>query len=258
MSQHITLTTDFGQRDPHVAFIKGVLTSQCPDAQIIDLSHEIPRKSALEGALFLASAIPHFPKSTVHIACIATGKTPIAVYIADQYVICPDNGILTFLEEQHPVEVTRDLSASELNMIDEGQSYFGRDVFAPNAAALASGKSISDIGAPLERIRKLNYHKPDTRNPTQIKGQVIHVDHFGNLMTNISKSILEGLKVTQIEVSGFPIEGISTSFADVPDGSPLALIGEAGLLEIAYNNDRADERLSTKEGNNVFVTVQPK
>lgn len=256
MALLVTLTTDFEERDPHVAFVKGVLCSRCPGAQIVDLTHEIPRKNVMEAALFVAGATPYFPKGTVHIVCVFAGARPIAVSINDQFIVCPDNGVVSFLAEEYEIQEVREITNPDLILSNGGQTYFGRDVFAPVAAALASGESISDVGDVVDDITLMDFPKPKKEGSSSVSGQVIHVDHFGNLVTNIHRGFLSGLEVTKIEVAGFPIHGISDTYADVEVGTPLVLIGSAGLLEIAYNGDRADTRLNTRIGNMVELTVK--
>lgn len=257
MSSLITLTTDFEERDPHVAFLKGVLCSRCPGTQIIDLSHEIPRKNVMEAAMFIAGAVPYFPKGTIHIVCVAAGAAPIAMQINDQYVLCPNNGVASLLMDQHPIQEVRTITNPDLDLSNKGQTFFGRDIFAPTGAFLASGSSFAEVGPVLDNIAHLNYSKPQREGSSSIKGQIIHIDHFGNLLTNIHASFVDGLKVSRVEVTGFPINGLSNGYADVEAGSPLAMFGSAGLLEIAYNGDRVDSRLHARVGNTVELTVSP-
>jgi S-adenosyl-L-methionine hydrolase (adenosine-forming) len=253
MSGLVTLTTEFEEKDPHVAFIKGVLCSRCPGLSIVDLTHRIGRQNVLEAALYVAGSVPYFPDDTVHMVCVADGPSSIAVSVDNQYIVCPDNGIVSLLANKIPLSEVRRISNPDLQLTHSGQVYYGRDLFAPVAAHLASGGAFSDVGEVIENVKELNFPWA-AKEGKLIKGQVIYVDHFGNLMTNISENALSGINADVVEVGGFPIHGISETFSDAEVGTPLALIGSAGLLEIAYNGDRADTRLNAKIGNTVVIT----
>jgi S-adenosylmethionine hydrolase len=253
----VTLTTDFGEREPFVAAVKGVLFTRCPGVQVVDLSHEIPRQSVMEGALFLARAVPYFPRGTVHLVGVSPGPAPIAVSINGQQIVCADNGVVTLLAERHSIEEKRLLNIPEEVRAQRGQTFFARDVFAPVAARLAVGTRWEELGAALEKVTLLDVPKPKRESAAVVTGRIMHVDRFGNLITNIHSSCLEGLTVTNVEVGFFPIGPLRGSYGDVPEGKPLALYGSAGYLEIAYNRDRADTRLEMGPAVIVKLNVQP-
>jgi S-adenosylmethionine hydrolase len=256
MASLVTLTTDFEERDANVASIKGILYSRCPGVQVEDLSHDIPRNHITEAALFLAGAIPYFPKGTVHIACIAAGSSPIAVSIEGQTVLCPDNGVVTFLGKHYTIGEARTISNSEVVRSGSGQTFFGRDVFALAAALLAAGGQLSELGEVIDSPKLLDLPELKLDGATSIGGQVILVNRFGSLISNIHESDLGGSAVARVEVADFPIGGIADGYGQVGAGLPLALFGSSGYLEIAYNGDRADTRLNARIGNNVNVTLE--
>jgi S-adenosylmethionine hydrolase len=257
MAPIVTFTTDFEEREPYVASAKGVLCSRCPEAQIVDLSHQIPRQNIPEGALFIAGAVPYFPAGSIHIVAVASGALPIVARLHQQLVICPNNGLLTLLTERYAIEEARAITNPVLNLSAGGQTYFARDVFAPTAALLASGAPLQEVGEPVETLVRLALPKPRKEAGRLVVGQIIHVNRFGSLVTNIHRSFLEGASVTRVVVGDFPIGPLSESYTQVEAGHPLALYGSAGYLEIAYNDDRADRRLNKGIGILVNVEIQP-
>jgi S-adenosylmethionine hydrolase len=256
MSTLVTLTTDFGARDPSVAAIKGVLYQLCQHAVLVDLSHGLPRDDPMACALYVAGAIPHFPSGTIHLVDVNPGPTPVAVAVAGQYVVCPDNGILTVLQDRVPVEAIHAIALPEALEGGYWQVFFGREVFAPAVAHLADGKPVAELGEPIEELVRLSLPQPSLQPHHWIKGEVIHVDAFGNLITNIHKSMLDTVDVVRIGVETFWLDRLHTSYADVPVGSPLALYECAGYLQIAYRGDRADKRLRAGNGCPVKVVIR--
>ena len=251
----VTLTSDFEEHDPFVASTKGVLYTQCPGVQIVDLSHQIHRQSVREGALFIAGAVPYFPPGTIHIVAVNSGACPIAVSLGGQVILCPDNGLLTLLAEQNQIDEARAITNPKLNLAQGNQTYFARDVFAPAAAMLARGGSLGDMGERIEKVTKLNLPRATKENGL-VLGRTIHVNRYGSLVTNIHKSFLKGSTVTEVKIGGFPVGPLSASYSQVKVGFPLALFGSSGYLEIAYNGDRADTRLNL--GIDIIVSVATK
>lgn len=257
MSSIVTLTTDFGEADAFVACTKGAIYSGCPDVELVDLSHEIPRGNVREAALFIAEAIPYFPKDTIHIVAVASGRIPLAVSINEQIVICPDNGVLTLLAERHLISEARAITNPDLHPAHGGQTYFSRDIFAPAAALLASGGPFEDVGDVIENVAILDLPKPEKESKNRITGTIMHVNRFGTLVSNIHESFLEGATVNNVEVGTFALDKLSDSYGDVEPGCPVALFGSGGYLEFAYNGDRADKRLNMGVGIIVNVGIEP-
>jgi len=250
----VTLTTDFEEREPYVASTKGVLLSRCPGAQIVDLTHAIPRGNLMEAGLFTAGSVPHFPKETVHIVAVGSAPPPIAIRIADQFLVTSDSGIVTLLAERFPIEEARAISHPDLIPTGGGQIYYARDVFARAAAVLASGGPMEDLGERVERPVLVEMSRPQKDGARALVGRTIHVNRFGSLLTNIHRSTLEGRSVKRITAGDFPVGPLSASYGDVASGSPLALFGSEEYLEIAYNGDRATDRL--RMGPGIRVTVE--
>jgi len=251
----VTLTTNFGARDPSAAALKGVLYQLCPGITLVDLAHQLPPDDLMESALYLAGAIPYFPAGTIHLVNINPGPAPIVVSVAGQYVVCPDNGVLTVLADAHPIEAIHAIAPPESGAQPSGQIFYGREVFAPAVARLVNGEAPAALGDPLEAMVRLHLPRPSETTDQWIKGEVIHVDDFGNLVTNIHRSLLEGIQPVKISIGGFSVGGLSHSFNDVPVGSPLALYQAGGYLQLAYRGDRADKRLRAGRGAAVKVVI---
>src|SRR5690606_13925034 len=188
MPRLVTLTTDFGARDPYVAAMKGALLDGCPGLQLVDLSHEIAAHDVLEGALFLEAAVPYFPAGTVHLVVVDPGvgsdRRALAASVLDQVVVCPDSGVLTLLARAHGLDEVRAIESPEFRRAEVSRTFHGRDIFAPAAARLACGAPLGDAGPRLERIVELPVPEPVADGST-VRGEVIHVDRFGNLITNL-------------------------------------------------------------------------
>lgn len=250
----VTLTTDFGERDPYVAAMKGVIHTICPETEIVDLSHEIAPGSVLEGALFLAGALPYFPPDTIHVAVVDPGvgtkRHPMAVRLAGRTVVGPDNGLITLASRILPVEEARGITNPRFMLEAVSHTFHGRDIFAPTAGRLAAGAPFRDIGPPLSEIQFLKI--PQARKTQQgITGQIIHVDRFGNLITNIGRELLEGRRDIRLKAGRIEIRGLSRTYADALPEEPLALIGGTDLVEIAVNQGSARTTLGLDVGDTI-------
>ena len=256
----VTLTTDFGTRDPYVAQLKGVLLAGCEGARIHDLTHEIAPQDVLEGALFLAAAVPTFPPGTVHLAVVdpgvGTDRRAIAATLGGQHLVCPDNGLLTLLARRAALEEVRSIELPSLRREPVSATFHGRDLFAPAAAFLACGGALEELGPPVEDPVELPL--PRTRSEeARLLGEVLHVDRFGNTITNLGRSDIEAIaggRAVRVEAGSLPL-GLARTYGDVADGEALALIGSADLLEVAVRNGSAAATLGLERGSEVAVTA---
>lgn len=254
----ITLTTDFGTRSPFVAAIKGVILGINPAAHIVDLSHEIPPYDVRHASFFLAEALPYFPPGTIHIVVVdpdvGSDRNVLFVAVANQRMLVPDNGCWTLLAEGHaqPLRVLK-LNESRFWRPNVSNTFHGRDIFAPVAAYLSLGLSPQELGPPLTKWKELSWPSP-TKFPAAIEGEVIFVDHFGNLITNISGTTLPPLS-TPVQVQIERRAGIARvrTYADATSGSLIALVSSSGLLEIAEVQGNASRHLGQGVGSRVRV-----
>ncbi len=251
----ITLTTDFGMRDPYVAAMKGVLASRCPGAAVVDLSHDIAPHDVLGGALFLAASLPYFPSGTVHVAVVDPGvgsdRPEIAARWQEQYLVMPDNGLATLLWRECPPDAVHTITTASPPGSEVSPTFHGRDIFAPAAAALASGTPLEGLGPAAAAPVELHFPHPRFEG-TRVHGAVVHIDHFGNATTNIPRSLLPAGAV-RVSAAGRDIGPVRRTYADVSPGEPLALIGSSGYLEIAVNQVSAAAQLGLERGTEVTV-----
>lgn len=252
----ITLTTDFGLRDPYVAAMKGVVAGRLPGADIVDLTHEIAPQDILEGALFVAGAAPWFPAGTVHVVVVDPGvgtkRKPLAARIGEALFVAPDNGVLTFVADLLGGMEAFEIAHPECRLDDVSATFHGRDIFAPTAAALAGGMPLADVGPLMEAPFRLDGGRPVLQSG-RAAGEVVHVDRFGNAITNLHRASLPGEVPLTVHVRGLPPLPVGTTYGEVSPDAPLALFGSSGYLEVAVNQGPAAKRFGLGRG--IGVTV---
>ena len=256
-SSLITLLTDFGTRDPFAGVMKGVILSLCPEARLVDLTHDIAPGDIHAGALALRWAAPHFPPATVHLAVVDPGvggpRRPLVLQTPEARFVGPDNGLLwpaaSLAGEPEGWEI--DLSGWDRPL---SATFHGRDVFAPAAAWLAAGKQPEAFCRPAREIVRLEWPRPEAQGET-VRGAVIYVDRFGNAITNLSPADLGQSAEGEVifTVVGQPVRGPSCSYGAVPAGSPVVVLGSAGLYEIAVNQGNAAAAMDLRIGSPVEV-----
>jgi len=257
----ITLTTDFGESDPYVAMMKGVILSINPDAKIIDISHQIPAGSIKEGGLIIKDSYTYFPSGTVHVGVVDPGvggtRRPIAVLVDNYFFVGPDNGLFsTIIETQRHTDVIH-LKEKRYWMNSISPTFHGRDIFAPVAAHLSLGVDPFRMGEKIDNPAPLASPLP-RENKSDLVGEIIRVDHFGNLVTNITKEHLSPFLESKdliIKVGRLTLKKISATYNDVPEGQPLALIGSSNVLEIAVNMGRVIDYLGEDKVIGIKVQV---
>lgn len=257
----ITLTTDFGLQDAYVGAMKGVILSIAPGATIVDITHCIPPQAVAQAAFILAAAAPYFPTGTVHVVVVDPGvggqRRPIAVQTAQAVFVAPDNGVLTPILQSgasggSPMAVIH-LTRREYWLPQVSHTFHGRDIFAPVAAYLARGVPITSLGEPISDPVVLDLPQPRRMPDGSLEGQVVYVDQFGNLVTNIPAEWLDRAVQWRIEVAGHTVERLSATYSDVPSGHLLALIGSVGALELAVREGSAARALGVSIGEPVSV-----
>jgi S-adenosylmethionine hydrolase len=256
----ITLLTDFGTRDAFVGIMKGVILSLAPTARVIDLSHDVPPQDIRAGALILRSAVPFFPQGTIHVAVVDPGvgshRRAVVVETRDAFFVGPDNGLLSLAAPPESVVRAFHLTNSQYFLPRLSHTFHGRDVFAPVAAHLLRGVPPELLGPSIPTIEQLPLPLVE-RTETQLTGGVIAIDHFGNLITNITEVDLLPFPRETLWVSIGPvqIQGLAATYATVPPGAIAALINSWGMLEIAVRNGSAAQQLRTPVGTSVCVRI---
>jgi S-adenosyl-L-methionine hydrolase (adenosine-forming) len=238
----VTLLTDSGEQDHYVAAIKAKILSTNPSIKIVDISHKIASCDIGHAAFVLKSVFRDFPKGTIHLVAVdAIGKkgdVPIAMQLEDHFFIGVDNGLFGLITEKTHQQI------AELNTINPVNSTFPeKDIFAPAAAKLASGVSLTDLGRPLGTFKRM-IDRQVKATKRQITGSVVRVDNYGNLITNIPKEafdILSQGKVFTVQFGGEKFRRINASYQEVEEGDCFILFNGLGLLEIGVNRGNASE-----------------
>jgi hypothetical protein len=256
----ITLTTDFGLKDPYVAEMKAVILSICPHAMIVDISHQIEKFDVKMGAFVLASACPYFPKGTINVAVVDPGvgtkRRPLCIQTGHDHFIGPDNGVLVLAAKAQGIEHVYEITNSEFMLPNVSNTFHGRDIFSPAAAHLANGKLSSDLGKETRKITTPNFAKV-VRKKDGLVGEVIHVDDFGNIITNVRGKDLapmETIKGVRVNVRNtcFTMR-FCRAYGEVEPKEPLALIGSHSFLELSINQGNASRVFNAKNGDKVVV-----
>lgn len=263
MSQLITLLTDFGTQDTYVGTMKGVIASICPQAQVVDLTHEVPPQDIAAGAFLLDVSVDYFPKGTVHVAIVdpgvGTARKPIAIRTERAFFVGPDNGIFTLvLQRYRPAEAVC-LDNPQYHLSEQSATFHGRDLFAPVAAHIANGIPLQNFGTAITRFQRLPL--PRIRVDWQgIRATVVHIDRFGNALTNLTRADFEkwcrqwAVSEPLVQVAGeSALLPIGRTYGDVPEGQPIALFGSSARLEVAVNRGSAAQRFRLKRGDTVRV-----
>lgn len=262
MMNIVTLITDFGLKDGNVGVMKGVIWSIAPQVQISDLSHLIQPQNVREAALILLRSAPYFPQGTVHGVVVDPGvgttRRPIAARLGNQYFVGPDNGVITLwlerVESQAGAIQFVHLDLPEFWLPQVSHVFHGRDIFAPAGGHLAAGVPLESLGSLIDDPLRLDLPIP-MRSEDGWRGEVIHLDHFGNISTNIRQEHLEGDKIATVRLGGVNINGMVRTFGERPPGELVALLGSTGNLIVSVVNGSAAQRLGAKVGDPVEVRV---
>jgi S-adenosylmethionine hydrolase len=253
----VTLTTDFGTIDPFVGIMKGVIATRAPGVQVVDVSHGVPAENVLAGALVLKAATPYFPRGTVHVAVVDPGvgteRSAICIETADACFVGPDNGLLTLAAPRDRVIRVSEITNERYMLSPISHTFHGRDVFAPAAAALATGIPPTSLGPEQTEIDYLDLPTP-VPDGKAVRGQVIYADVFGNLATNIEATMLPP-SIDHIEIAGRSIRHFVPTYGAVGPGELLALVNSWGLVEIAQREGDARELLGASVGATVTVVA---
>ncbi|MEX1055341.1 MAG: SAM-dependent chlorinase/fluorinase, partial [Rhodothermales bacterium] len=254
----ITLTTDFGTQDAYVGAMKGVILGLNPEVRLVDISHRISAQDVMEAAFVLKDAVFYYPAGTVHLAVVdpgvGTNRRAVALRCERHFFVGPDNGLFPLLlGERKPDEIVvldrpeywRDGAISA--------SFHGRDIFAPVAAHLSLARPLAEMGSAVDSLAPMYWALPIV-DDQGVQGWVVHIDHFGNCITNVSRQILEERRSgrpVKCFVGNAILEGMSRTYGDMEPGEPLMHFNSGDMLEIAVNSGNAAELLGIRKGASV-------
>ena len=285
----IALMTDFGTRDSYVGMMKGVIVGRCPDAHLIDITHEIAPQNIRGAAYRLWTAYRHFPASTVFLVVVDPGvgtvRRPIAVQTNHGVFVGPDNGVFSAVLLGPALDGTIALEAVTLHAPPGlSNTFHGRDLFAPVAADLACGRPITEVGTPIDNLddlKKIEVLRADLVNPGVLQGEIIDIDYYGNVITSLGpfeasgdeQDFVLGLLASHpngtrniattfdpasvtITLGNRQIDSIRATYGTTQPGEVLALVNSAGMLEIAVNMGNAAEQIGAKIGDNIQIQLE--
>lgn len=263
----VTLTTDFGLRDPYVAEMKAVMLGINPDLRIVDISHQIDRFDVRMGSFVLASAAKFFPPGTIHVGVVDPGvgtpRRPILIETRRGYYVGPDNGLLTLAARRDELVRTYHITNPKLMLPQISHTFHGRDIFAPAAAYLSRGVLPFEFGEQISDLASPTFAEPELLRG-KVVGEILHVDNFGNLTTNIPPSALDWLGVQTSALLRVRVGAVrrklvvASAYAEIPRRRALLIEGSVGLLEISVNQGNAARLFRGKTGSKIEISrAQP-
>lgn len=254
----ITLITDFGLEDNYVGVMKGVIYSINPNVRIIDITHQIAPYDILGAGFILKSSFKYFPKGTVQVVVVDPGvgseREIILIQTKEYYFLAPNNGILSVVLDKFEWVRSIEVTNKAYFLENISTTFHGRDIFAPVAAYLSLGKKIEEFGSPINKIKNLSHQFKPKFHIDKIVGEIIYIDRFGNLITNIvrEKFPFDNSNVL-IEVNGYQIKGISQTYSQIKPEKLLAIWGSSEHLEIASNLGNAQQLLKIEKGKSKVI-----
>jgi S-adenosylmethionine hydrolase len=256
----ITLLTDFGTADYFVGAVKGAILSVNPAAVIVDITHEIPPQDIAAGAFTLLAAYKTFPAGTIHLAVVDPGvgstRRPIIVSANEQFFVGPDNGLFSYIYDREPAHKTFHVTADRFFRSSVSSTFHGRDIFAPVAAALSNGVAPEEFGPLInDGVRLPQLLEPVVQKDGEVRARIIHIDRFGNCITNITHGLVDSGKQPTLLIKRRLIRTFKTFYADDtgPSNEPFAIWGSAGFLEISMNGQSAAQKLDVKQADLVIL-----
>ena len=260
----VTFTTDFGLSDPFVGIMHGVALNIHPETTIVDICHAVPSYDVLDGAWTIAQAYRFFPPRTVHVVVIDPGvgsaRRPIVVETEGYVFVAPDNGVLSLVEAREPKFSVRQVTAERYFLQPVSQTFHGRDVFAPVAGWLSKGVAPAEFGPQISDYVRLPLPAVERIGDNTLRGVVLKVDKFGNLITNINDQAAPALCAAappafRLLIAGQTITRVCRSYAEGSQGELFAIVGSSGYVEVAARQASAAEKLGAKVGTPVGIVV---
>jgi S-adenosylmethionine hydrolase len=251
----ITLITDFGLEDPFVGIMKGVMFSLNPAVKVVDICHNVPPHDIVQAAYQWKAAYSYFPLGTIQVGVVdpgVGGKRKSILAMSERYFyVAPDNGLLTLVEKEDPFNAVYELKNPDLQLSKVNSTFHGRDIFAPVAGHLSCGACPGDFGPKLKKIDRLDFPEPYTDNENNLQGNIIGVDRFGNLLTNVEREQFKkllGRGSFELIIKGNSITRFQNYYAEQPGLEPFILVNSMDYLEIALANDQANRRFGAGAG----------
>ena len=256
----IALLTDFGTRDWYVASLKGLMLTRSPQARIIDITHEIPPQDVIAGAFTLAAAASWFPRGTVFLAVVDPGvgsdRALVAVQADERYFVGPDNGLLSLVVERATRVTVVRLTNRRYWLKTISRTFQGRDIMAPVAARLASGGQLLQLGTRISHVRALSLPSVQ-RHGRKVRGSILHIDAFGNLITNLPQSLLPPQPRSEPPILRYKDRKVRmvSSYTEGRPSELIALVGSLGLVELAVREGSAAWMFNVRRGDPVEFTL---
>lgn len=257
----VALLTDFGLRDNFVGTMKAVILNINDKANIIDLSHDVERQDIFGAAFLLRSSYRYFPKGSIFLTVIDPGvgteRNALIVKTRNYFFVGPDNGVLSLAVFEDGLMKAVKISNKKYMLKDISDTFHGRDIFAPASAYLSKGMALASFGRSLKEIKRLHVQEPEAAGNI-LKGEVIYIDRFGNLITNIDKRhflLFTGNKKFEIQLRDRKIVSLSKAYQHAGEGELLAIFGSSGYLEISVNGASAREYFMANKGEEVRVII---
>jgi len=265
LNKLIVLLTDFGYSDPYVGVMKGVIKSINPFVDIIDLTHGVSRHDVVEAALILMVSAKYFPRNTIFVSVVDPGvggsRRALLIRTRDYYLIGPDNGCLTLLARENGIVKVYDISNSRFRLREVSHTFHGRDVFAPVAAYLSLGYSMEELGVEINPgdIEFIEFREPIISGD-EIRGEVIYIDIYGNIMTNIMSNNVDQMGFREGDVLRIMHRGMTykcryvKSFSHVNPGEYACYLNSWGYFEIAINMGSASKEMGVSRGDEIILS----
>jgi S-adenosylmethionine hydrolase len=260
----ITLTTDFGSNDHFVGAMKGVILDIVPDAQIVDICHAVQAFDVLDGAITVSQAYSYFPNRTVHVVVVdpgvGTARRPIVASCDKYHFVAPDNGVLSLVYAREPRMHVRHITSEHYFLQPVSNTFHARDIFSPVAAYLAKEVDSLKFGEEIEDYVRFSAPKPKAVDGNRLRGVVLKVDRFGNLITNITPQdapMIFGAdpKAFKIVVGSREVTELHNAYAEAAPGEVFGILGSMGFLEIAANRGAAAQLTGAGKGSDVSIIL---
>jgi S-adenosyl-L-methionine hydrolase (adenosine-forming) len=258
----ITLTTDYGSGDHLAGVLKGVILKIVPNATVVDISHQVVSMDVLDGALMIGNAYKYFPPRTVHLVVVDPGvgtqRRPILVSGDQHFFVAPDNGVLSLVYDREESVTVRHITAEHYFLTPVSNTFHGRDIFAPVAAWLAKTYQSEVFGEEITDFVRFAFPRAK-QNGAGLKGVVLRIDNFGNLLTNLTTEDLPTAMAAagkiKLRIGNTQIEKLAQTFAQGAAGEPIAIVGSSGFIEVAIHKGHAARTLGAQRGSEVTLEL---